>query len=145
MDKIIKELLKNVDPTPFYRLVLKSTEDVKLLEPLFINACCDNQIETVRDLLRLIDPSINDNEGFRLACTFGHTEIVEILLSDSRVDPTSWKNSGIRSSSRFGHLEIVKLLLADPRVNPKDDDSAALYYAKKYGHKEIVELLSSVI
>lgn len=51
--------------------------------------------------------NINDN---------GHTNVVKLLLKDSRVDPSEDDNYSIEYASYNKHMEIIKLLLQDHRV-----------------------------
>lgn len=100
-----------------------------------------NDVAQVQHLLRIIDPTANDNAAIRCAAQLGHTEIVSILLADLRVNPASRHNFPIRWASENGHAEVVKLLLANKRVNPADCENYALRKASKKGHTQIVRLL----
>ena len=83
-------------------------------------ACRDGHLVLVAILLKLgADPAFCDNSSIRAASYHGHTEIVRLLLADSRVDPTAWGNWSIRYASRRGYMEIEKLLEADHRVREK--------------------------
>jgi DNA-binding protein YbaB len=46
----------------------------------------------------------------------GHTEVVKLLLSDSRVDPSAEDNEALIETAEQGHVEIVKLLLSNSRL-----------------------------
>jgi len=37
----------------------------------------------------------------------GHTEVVNVLLADSRVNPSERDNEAIQCASRNGHTEVV--------------------------------------
>ena len=71
----------------------------------------------------------------------GHSEIVKLLLQDSRVNPGTCSNYALRVASELGHLEVVKILLLDSRVNPTAYANAAIKVASERGHSEIVKLL----
>ncbi|RKP19762.1 hypothetical protein ROZALSC1DRAFT_22012 [Rozella allomycis CSF55] len=67
------------------------------------------------------------NLAIRLASQIGHTEVVKVLLNDSRVDPHNYaiasKNghsSSICLSSHNGHARVGKLLMGDTRVKPRE-------------------------
>jgi ankyrin repeat protein len=68
------------------------------------------------------DPTETDNYAIQVACIYGHTEIVSLLLQDGRADPTTNYNSSLRWASRQGHTKVVEVLLQDGRV--QDIDSA---------------------
>jgi hypothetical protein len=57
-----------------------------------------------------------------MASEKGHTDVVKLLLADSRVDPTADDNYAIKKASEKGHTDVVKLLLADPRVTMIDEE-----------------------
>ncbi len=75
----------------------------------------DNK-ELVKQMLKSgVDPSAQDNYAIQLAAEYGHTEVVRLLLSDSRVNPSAQYNYAIKWAAYYGHTEVVKLLLGDPR------------------------------
>ena len=59
-------------------------------------------------------------EKFEKAVRENNIETVKKLLKDSEVDPADNDNYAIRCASEYGYIEIVKLLLADKRVDPAD-------------------------
>ena len=77
-------------------------------------------------LERGADPSYVNNYAIRWASYYGHIEVVELLLKDSRVDPSDCNNTAILWASSNGHKEVVELLLKDSRVDPSDDDNLAI-------------------
>jgi len=127
VDRSWKEMYKNVAETK------KNFDKIVKL----------NYVEIVSGLLKQgVDPSADKNAAFLTASRKGYTEIVKLLLADSRVDPTyGYMNLPFRQAARNGHIEIVKLLLKDPRTDPSDDENLALHLAKSQGHTEIVKLL----
>ena len=58
-----------------------------------------------------------NNEAFVLACSKGHTDIVQLLLQDPRVDPTANDNYAFRCARANERNEVVQLLLSDSRVS----------------------------
>jgi ankyrin repeat protein len=101
----------------------------------------DNK-ELVKKILKSgVDPSANYNEAIGLAAEHGRTEIVRLLLGDSRVNPGAQENWAIQVAAAHGHTEIVKLLLGDPRVDAGADDNFAIRRAAERGHTDVVELL----
>lgn len=109
-----------------------------------ISAIKQNDVSLVHHILtyeKTIDPSDNDNAAIRCAAQLGYTEIVILLLADSRVNPAAKQNSSIRWASFYGHLEVVQLLLFDQRINPADRENCALRMASQKGHRRIVSLL----
>ena len=61
---------------------------------------------------RNVDPATKGNQAIYSTAEFGHTEIVRLLLGDSRVNPTL-KNCTIYSAVAAAHIEIVQFLLDD--------------------------------
>jgi hypothetical protein len=148
---------------------------IKLLQSehtkLFELAVCNNKSAIVRYLLPKINPSFNNNYAIRVASKGGYTEIVQILLADSRVNLSTYGNYAIKIASEYGytemlrlllaarvdpsasidlaiaeasgigHLGVVRLLLADKRTNPSAYDNRAIRLAAEEGHVEIVRLL----
>nr|QBK91507.1 MAG: F-box domain and ankyrin repeat protein [Pithovirus LCPAC302] len=81
------------------------------------------------------------NNLFVNSVTSGRSDIVRILLKDTRVDPAIEKNTAIQNASYFGNTESVELLLSDPRVNPTANNNLAIHFASQNGHKDVVKLL----
>ncbi|KAJ3238782.1 hypothetical protein HDU81_007171 [Chytriomyces hyalinus] len=90
--------------------------------------------------------------ALRIACRFGHANVVRILLDDKRVDPNApcleeelygcfiqnvpSANVHILDAARRGHLQVVEMLLADQRRQGREQD--ALVRAAYAGHEDIV-------
>jgi ankyrin repeat protein len=66
------------------------------------------------------DPTETDNYAIQIACIYGHTEVVSLLLQDGRADPTANYNSSLRWASYNGHIKVVALLLQDGRIEVTD-------------------------
>jgi ankyrin repeat protein len=79
------------------------------------------------------------------ACSYGHIEIVRILLSDPRVAVTDFSGlQAIHLACDFGHVEIVKLLLQDPRIDPcakTDNLMEPIHRASQWNRAEVLNLL----
>jgi len=56
------------------------------------------------------------NEPIAIASENGNTEVVKLLLQDTRVNPADRDNRALKRAARYNRLDIVKLLLADFRV-----------------------------
>jgi hypothetical protein len=63
------------------------------------------------------------------AVDYGHLEVVEELLRDSRCNPACQDNECIIVASGNDDLEMVKALLADNRVDPSARDNEAIQRA----------------
>lgn len=107
----------------------------------FTAACGIGDVDTVKKLIKDVDPTVNNHWALSLAANNGHLEVVKTLLEDPRVDPSDDDNVTIAQSSRGGYLEIVKELLKDPRVDPSDANNVAIRWATKFGHSEVVQEL----
>jgi ankyrin repeat protein len=101
----------------------------------------DNR-ELVKQILKSgVDPSAQDNCAIKWAARNGHTDVVRLLLGDSRVEPSANYNLAIRQAAQNGHTEVVELLLGDSRVDPSAQDNLAIQMAAYEGHTEVVRLL----
>ncbi|ORY50471.1 hypothetical protein BCR33DRAFT_713264 [Rhizoclosmatium globosum] len=112
------------------------------------------------------DPSVFANLPLNAACSFGHSEIMEMLLNDPRlstenllktlvmfglekelekwlldprVDPSAKENDALHQAIVQGHNGIFKLLLADPRVNPVVGE--LLFGTARYNRLEMMDLV----
>ena len=77
----------------------------------FIDACQDGNVEFVR--MSLANSNLHSDYNslcLQIAAEKGHSEIVKILLTDSRFDPVTGGNYAIKMASFNGHFEIVKIL-----------------------------------
>ena len=70
------------------------------------------QIKLIQPKPRLALPQANDNEAIKYASFYGHTEIIRLLLADSRIDPLANDGDLLKKTSRSGYTSIVNLLLA---------------------------------
>ena len=89
------------------------------------------------------DPADDKNHPVQVACLFGSTNVMKLLLEDSRVDPSADENYLIELASEKGRTEIVKMLLKHPKVNPGGGRAAnePIAIASENGNTEIVKLL----
>jgi len=103
-------------------------------------ACSQGRIDIVQMLMkRSCNPAAKENEAFRVACVNGFTEIVDILLKDSRVNPCDKENEAFVSACKHGHTTIVKRLIRLVRLG--EEGEYALRYACAKGHVDIVRLI----
>ena len=81
-----------------------------------------NEPNVVSSLSTIVQDSSTQSlsELFQCAAENGHTEVVRLLLADSRVNPAARDNWPIEVASENGYRKIVRLLLADPRVTPQN-------------------------
>ena len=107
-----------------------------------IVACRDGNVARVQELLNSgEDSAVGCNYALRIACEFGQTEVVKILLRDGRVDPTDWNSWVIRIACDYNHVDIVNLLLQDGRADPTGADNYCIIKASTYGRIKMVQLL----
>ena len=81
------------------------------------------------------------NELFGRAAEKGYSEVIKLLLKDSRVNPAHGDNYAICASAENGHHEIVELLLKDSRAHPEPENNYCVYWSTKNNHYEVVKLL----
>lgn len=124
------------------RVPSEQTQEID--EEMFKDSITYDHPEFTRLFLRRgIDPSISNNYAIGASSESGRTELVQLLLKDSRVNPDNGSNYPFIAACRNGHLEVAKLLLADPRVDPTAQDNHALREAKRNNHPEIIKLLEA--
>ncbi len=118
-----------------------------------LRAARDNKLSIVKSLLSagadINKATPNGATPLYIASQKGYTEIVKLLVSDSRTDINKATQDGatpLNIASYKGYTEIVKLLVSDSRT----DINKATYYgatplhiASYKGHIEIVKLLVS--
>ncbi|KAJ3003293.1 UNVERIFIED_CONTAM: hypothetical protein HDU68_005759 [Siphonaria sp. JEL0065] len=104
------------------------------------NSCGKGYSEVVR-LLLSDTRVIPDGQSLVLASKQGHSDTVQILLADHRVDPSFNNSSALTESCAFGYTEIVHLLLQHPSVDPSAQSNLAIRHASQKGYTEIVRLL----
>lgn len=98
----------------------------------------DNPRDFLRALkLKQFDPSTSNDYALHVACEFGHYDVVEELLRDSRVNP----DRAIQTAAEHGYARIVQLLLGDSRVVGRVDGNLALVKAAEFGHLEVINVL----
>lgn len=99
------------------------------------------------NIIRLLQGSVNfkqeNNTPLRIACSYGHKEIVSFLLYNTYhvTDPSDADNDCIIRAVTGGHYDIVKMLMHDNRVNPSARDNLPIKLAFRLGHYDIVKLL----
>src|SRR5690606_17579741 len=71
----------------------------------------------------------------------GHTEVVRLLLRDSRIDNSDKLYYAIKCASEIGYTDIVRLLLQDGRVDPSVNNNELIVYANGRNNSDIVKLL----
>eukprot|EP00929_Paragymnodinium_shiwhaense_P069072 TRINITY_DN34846_c0_g1_i1.p1 TRINITY_DN34846_c0_g1~~TRINITY_DN34846_c0_g1_i1.p1 ORF type:complete len:1008 (+),score=284.27 TRINITY_DN34846_c0_g1_i1:134-3157(+) len=69
----------------------------------------------------------NDHDGWtalHLACMHGHTEVIPVFLSNSRVEglvaKDNWGRTPLHAAAEHGHIEVVQALLSSGRLSQKD-------------------------
>ena len=113
-------------------------------QTMFANAITQGNTQLLRRLLLHpdVDPTANEQDGFKYACTYNRIDIVRILLADPRIDPSAENQDALRIACASGYTELVRLLLADPRVDPSVEEQNAIESAcTKIDNEEIVLLL----
>ncbi|KAJ3096332.1 hypothetical protein HK100_005591 [Physocladia obscura] len=82
---------------------------------LLRRACEVGAVEIVCILLDPVyscDPTSCNNMAIQNSCKNGHSDVVSLLLKDSRIDPAVNDNFPLRIAAENGHLNIVAMLLA---------------------------------
>ena len=111
-----------------------------------LSAIRENNLNNVKKCLNEQDTPEIYMGALRLACRFGFTEIVRVLLKDPRIHPESGfviydQNDAIKIACCNGHPDIVQLLLEDGRSNPGSENNYCIKIASQRGHSSIVKML----
>jgi len=111
--------------------------------PAFLDACRRGCVGVVQGMLA--DPGAWLRPigflAFTAAIETERTDVVRVLLADSRIDPSGSNNAAIRDVSAKGATDIVRLLLDHHCVDPTVDNNEAIMRAGKNGHTGVVRLL----
>mgnify|MGYP003439498621 CR=1 FL=1 len=99
-----------------------------------------NDVESVKSLLKYVNPSVDENLALWIAIKRGYIDMVKLLLTDPRVGFDLEDGSAIELAAGIGRKEIVALLIADHRARSYHLISA-VKAAAVYGYAEIVKLL----
>lgn len=106
-----------------------------------LEEACGRGCTKAVELLLQHKPPHNGSRAFEYglyrACIYGHTDVVKVLLQDSRVVPG--KGTHLVEAAKAGKSEVVSLLLADPRVLCDRAEIAAA--AAENCHMNVVTLL----
>src|SRR5690606_5459841 len=123
-----------------YAMEKKHTDIVKLIlsndkfsrdaknELLFKTASQFGSVEIIENLLQHgADPSIENNYPISIAVEKGFTDLVRLLLNDTRVNPDVLNNIG--KAAELGYTEIVEMLLKNEKVNPAAENNYAIRWS----------------
>ena len=106
-------------------------------------AALSNNREIIKLLLRdksiSIPPSISP---LVIACYFGYSGIVRMLISDRRVDPTYNDNWPLTIATMKDNFKIVKILIDDGRIFTKNIKN---YILQKIADSQNLEILFSLL
>lgn len=131
----------------------KTKAEVDKTKEEFINACLDNNVAYVKNMLeknKQLANTAKDEHGMTvliMASINGNKEIVELLISsgaDVNMQCEAIQNENALICAAYsGHKEIVELLLANgATINArKSDGMDALMWASSRGYKDVAELL----
>jgi hypothetical protein len=74
-----------------------------------------------------VDPTVDDNYPFRIACQCGHVAIVKLLLEIAYVDPCADHNYAIISAFNTGSFEVCSIILRDHRFDRATLEESAIH------------------
>lgn len=132
-NEVVLELLRSgVDPSSDV-----ITNGVVLENLPFITAAACNNVAIARELLKddRVNPASHRNMAITKAAENGHTDMVRLLLADSRVDPTYEHYSpSLEGAIRNGHIDVVKILIQSNRFNTEMIRSARKHASDNRRH-----------
>lgn len=113
-----------------------SKKAIKQNATLLQVAVMQNNINEVRRLIPLSDPSFDNSIALQQAATLGHVQCVELLIPVSTFDNS---HVALRDAAMNGYLDCVKLLIEvmDP------NDNSVLEFSAVYGHHNCVNFIVS--
>ena len=79
------------------------------------------------------------------AATFGHVNIVRLLLEDGRADPACDQSIALWDAAKYSRVRILKAIINDGRADPTAFDNEAMRVALEGRHTKVVALLERVI
>lgn len=123
-----------------YQEVLDELEHRGLKQPIYSSYNTHN-IEIVRLLLEIIDPSKDRNAAIASAVRFNHIDIIKLLLNDFRVESTVKYGYLLKIACVYGHIDIVKFLSQGYRVNLSTTNNIAIKMASESGRIDTVKFL----
>ena len=140
--RLLKWSLRNNYMDLFYKIIKIYNIDLNKCDYLFIIAIRINNLKIMKILYNNIKIDKNIlNDSFKLACIYGYSKIVEILLKNKDINPDIEDNKMLQLASKNGDLQIVKLLLNDKQIDPNTNDNYPLMIASEKGYLEIVKIL----
>jgi ankyrin repeat protein len=150
MDGISDARLKTV-----FQLLQREEARNEEVRRMLVAAIESGQTQKLENVLKLVSfltqngivLDITRNEGFILAATRGHADMVKVLLdAGASVNaPGANGNTALMEAAARGHTQVVKMLLgagADVGL-VNEDGNTALMTAAALGHTAVMELLLS--
>jgi hypothetical protein len=85
---------------------------------IILNMACQYGIlDVVKYVIKKgVDPTLNQNNAFRIACMYNYPFIVKYLLKDERIDPSDYNNEAFHQAVKFNYRWVVQLLLTSGRL-----------------------------
>jgi hypothetical protein len=117
--------------------------DESLLEDLLVVAAEFGSINVVKYLItiRWVNPAIRNNLPLRMAVTWRHYNIVDLLLDDNRVDPSAAHNDALLIAIKNDDLLMVTILLGHPKVVDSVDLDVAKIAIDEGNYKILRQIL----
>lgn len=87
----------------------------------FHMACMRGELKLIRKLVEegRVNPSVNNDEGIRLASRYGQLDVVKYLTTIPYINPTTCDYEAIRSASHNNHYRTVLELMSHIPNIPK--------------------------
>lgn len=90
-----------------------------------------------------VNVAASNNRAIRLACLYGHVDLVRFFLEFETVNVADRNNLAFRMAAQKGHVEVVKLLLTHEKVDAAANDNYAIRKAAYYGHLDVLKAVLS--
>ena len=113
---------------------------------VFIYACQVGNLDVVQAMVMLnadgrYEYDACDNMAIKLACYYGHLDVVKFLAEALKVDVSVNQDVPLRYAARAGHTDICEYLLTFPHVSCVSVNFDPYRQAKRFGHERTAEML----
>eukprot|EP01117_Protostelium_nocturnum_P007413 TRINITY_DN2653_c0_g1_i1.p1 TRINITY_DN2653_c0_g1~~TRINITY_DN2653_c0_g1_i1.p1 ORF type:complete len:389 (+),score=86.00 TRINITY_DN2653_c0_g1_i1:113-1168(+) len=133
-------LFKSCIDSVKFLLKQPGTDEVLYDPKVFVSAAQFGHTELVEFLLTCRGVNPNLNRPLSSACRSEHLGVVRAILRDTRVDATQY-HEDFQSACKLGRFKVVKCFLNHGKLDPSLEGSKAFLLACRHGNSETVQVL----